>query len=267
MAFQQAPPHAPEPPRKLDVHLEAVAAFQAGAAMLQAGTALALREEDGRVTAVTQDGTAVGLIPADKWQLLSRGPWAGTVRSVKRQPASSQATDAATAASSQQQAAAAAQLPEQQPEQQQQQQPASDAAGEEQQAAAVPPAEQAQRPSQPPAAVVVQVLVRFTPEEQRWAQRQAAGQLAQPVEEDTARLSTEQFEALGEHDGGQNVLLLAHCPVKPACWAALLCACAASVVASNLGRHLPAVLACLPPSQLPTRSCGGCCEMSGCKRW
>lgn len=211
MAFQQPPPHAPEPPRKLDVHLEAVAAFQAGAATLQAGTALALREEDGRLTAVTQDGTAVGLVPADKRQLLSRGPWAGTVRSVKRQPASSQSTAAATAAASQQQAADAAQLSEQQPEQQQQQhpnqqQPAGGAAGEQQQqAAAVPPAEQAQGPSQPPAAVVVQVLVRFTPEEQRWAQRQAAGQLAQPVEEDTARLSTEQFEALGEHDAGHAV--------------------------------------------------------------
>jgi len=45
----------------------------------------------------------------------------------------------------------------------------------------------------------VQVLVRFTPEEQRWAQRQGADQLPQQIEEeDTARLSREQFEALGE---------------------------------------------------------------------
>ena len=204
MAFQQLGPH--EPPRKLDVYLEAVAAFQPGAATLQAGTALALHEDSGRLTAVTQDGTGVGLIPADKRALLSRGPWSGTVRSVKRQAA---AAAAPAAASTAQQTADGA--PSSQPQQEQhgaQQQAGGAAAGMEQQQqqeqqqaaeAAQQPAVEAQGLAQPPAAVVVQVLVRFTPEEQRWAQRQAADQLLQQAEEeDTARLSTEQFEALGE---------------------------------------------------------------------
>ncbi|PRW33328.1 HIT-type Zinc finger family isoform 1 [Chlorella sorokiniana] len=207
MAFHQPAPHAPEPPRKLDVFLEAVTAFQAGAATLQAGTALALREDGGRLEAVTQDGTAVGLIPADKRAVLSRGPWAGTVRSVKRQAAT--AAVPAAASTTPQQPADGLQPSQEQQEQQeekQQQQPPGDGAAEEQQAAAAAtaaqqPAEERQGPSQPPAAVVVQVLVRFTPEEQRWAQRQPADHLAQQMEEeDTARLSREQFEALAANE-------------------------------------------------------------------
>ena len=210
MAFQQPAPHGFEPPRKLDVYLEAVAAFQAGAATLQAGTALAVHEDGGRLAAVTQDGTAVGLIPADKRAVLSRGPWSGTVRSVKRQAAPAAVHAAASAGQQPSDEAHACQpqveQQDQQPEQQQeqQQQPGNAATGEQQpvaaaQEAAQQPPEQPQGPLQPAAVVVVQVLVRFTPEEQRWAQRQDANQLPQQMgEEDTARLSTEQFETLGE---------------------------------------------------------------------
>ena len=201
MAFQPPGPH--EPPRKLDVYLEAVAAFQAGAATLQAGTALALHEDSGRLTAVTQDGTGVGLIPADKRALLSRGPWSGTVRSVKRQVAAA-AAPAAACTAPQQTADGSSSSQVQQEQQGAQQQPGGAAAGvETQQQQQQQAADQPQGLAQPPAAVVVQVLVRFTPEEQRWAQRQAADQLLQQAEEeDTARLSTEQFEALGERRWG-----------------------------------------------------------------
>ena len=192
---------APQPPpRRLDVYLEGLAAYQEGAATLQVGTALALKEDGARLTCVTQDGAVVGLVPADKRNMLIRGPWSGTVRTVKRQAAK-------------------------QPQQQLQQQQQSDAAAVEggEAPATGPGAEQAQPaseqqqerqelatgsdaaqqgaaglPSNPQQ--VVQVLVRFVPEEQRWEQRPAAAPAAQMEDEDAAaaRLSTEQFEALGE---------------------------------------------------------------------
>ncbi len=68
-------------------------------------------------------------------------------------------------------------------------------------AAHAPGAAEQQQQAGAPQLAVVQVLVRFTPEEQRWERRPQEAP-PQPDEEDAARLSTEQLQALGE-DGGQ----------------------------------------------------------------
>jgi hypothetical protein len=49
----------------------------------------------------------------------------------------------------------------------------------------------------PPQLVVHQVLVRFTPEEQRWQQRQVAPEQREEDEDGGERLSQEQLEELG----------------------------------------------------------------------
>lgn len=179
----------PAPPQKLNVQLEGLGAYQEGAAALQAGTPLAVREEGARLVCVTQSGAPVGLIPADKRGVLSRGPWSGTVRSVKRQAAP-------PPAAGQQPQPQPAEPRQPQQEGQQEGQPAAEPA----QGAAEPaPAEAQQQEQQQRAAAVVQVLVRFTPEEQRWQARQPEGGGGPQGEElDTALLSTEQYEALGE---------------------------------------------------------------------
>lgn len=207
------------PPSKLDLCLEGLAAFQEGAAALKAGDPLCLQQLDGgRLACATRDGVAVGLVPADKRGLLSRGPWSGTVRSVKRQQATAaagdgQATGSAPAAAG---GAAADEAPagEHPPAPQEQQQGSAEAAaaasdqgqldGQAGTGAAQPPAPAApaagqQQPAAAPQLAVVQLLVRFTPEEQRWEQRaQAAPPL--PEEEDAARLSTEQLQALADSE-------------------------------------------------------------------
>ncbi|KAL4419388.1 hypothetical protein ABPG77_002915 [Micractinium sp. CCAP 211/92] len=212
------------PPSKLDLCLEGLAAFQEGAAGLKAGDPLCLQQLDGgRLACATREGTAVGLVPADKRGLLSRGPWSGTVRSVKRQQvaaaaeggqAGSSVPPAAGAAAACE--AAAGQHPPAQPEQHQQQGSAEGAAaapeqgnsgGEADTAMAEPPAAAAhaagaaeqQQQAGAPQLAVVQVLVRFTPEEQRWERRpqEAPPQLE---EEDAARLSTEQLQALADSE-------------------------------------------------------------------
>lgn len=228
----EGPPPGPRAPQKMDVQLEGLALYQEGAVGLKAGEPLAVRAADGsRLECVTQTGVAVGLIPADKRGVLSRGPWAGTVRSVKRRSCSARAaaapSDAAPmdvsggaaaappaargseAAASQQPAAVGAQEEgaaastdpaSAEPQQAQQEQQGGAAAAE--------PADASQQQAEPAgagqetaAAAVVQVLVRFVPEEQRWERRgEGSGGAAAGGDEDwgTTRLSREQFEALGE---------------------------------------------------------------------
>ena len=212
--------------QRLDVYLEGLTEFQEGAASLKAGDPLSLQQQEGgRLVCATQGGAAVGLVPADKRGLLSRGPWAGTVRSVKRRTAAAAAAgpggvepagatpaaaDTGPAAGAASVAAVvavaalpAAPVPEPSPvaaahgnvdeAQQQQGGLAQPAAAEPQQGAEAAAA----------AASVVQLLVRFVPEEQRWQQRQQQqqqpeGLLPQQVEDESmARLTTEQFEQLG----------------------------------------------------------------------
>ena len=226
-------PIAMAAPQKLDVHLEGLSEFQEGAASLKAGEPLSLQQQEGgRLVCATQGGAVVGLVPADKRGLLSRGPWAGTVRSVKRKAAgaaaagaggdepagaTASAADTATAAGAASGALvlAAAALPADpvpEPssleavqgslgEQQQQQdgpgQPAAAELPQGTEAAAAAPASVV--------AAVVQLLVRFVPEEQRW--QQARQQQQQPEglppqqfeDESMARLTTEQFEQLGAY--------------------------------------------------------------------
>ena len=220
----EGPPPGPRARQKLDVQLEGLAAYQAGAAQLKAGEPLAVRASGGRLECVTQAGTPVGLIPADKRNVLSRGPWAGTVRSVKRRPGAAAASAAPPSDSAEAAAAAAAAAGT---EAAASQQPAADSTPEQQQgtAASAEPAlselqqcaavgdQQQAEPSgaaqQQPAAqqaaeqqaAVVQVLVRFVPEEQLWErQGEGGGAAAAGADEDwdAARLSREQFEALGE---------------------------------------------------------------------
>lgn len=212
---------AAPPPQRLDLCLEGLKSFQEGAAYLKAGDPLCLQPLDGgRLACATRSGAVVGLVPADKRGLLSRGPWSGTVRSVKRHAAQEPVASAAAGDGAQVvaedaggAAPAAAAVPpvppgEQQHEQQQleqrqheQQQQQGDAVslpcpepGEQQQQQQGPGQQQAQQGQQ----VVAQVLVRFTPEEQRWVQRGQEADMPAPEEEDAARLSTEQFQALGE---------------------------------------------------------------------
>lgn len=215
------------PPSKLDLHLEGLAAFQEGAAALKAGDPLCLQQLDGaRLACSTRDGVAVGLVPADKRGLLSRGPWSGTVRSVKRQqvapaagggqasgsvPATAGATAAGgapageqTAAQQEQQqsAAAAAAAPKQG------QLGAQPSAGSTDPPAPAPLTAEAEgqqgQPAAAPQLSVVQVLVRFSPEEQRWEQR-APEAPALPEEEDAARLSADQLQMLGEGRAGHAI--------------------------------------------------------------
>lgn len=188
--------HAMAAPQKLDLYLEGLSAFQEGACALKAGDALGLQQQEGRLACVTQSGTVVGLVPADKRGLLSRGPWSGTVRSVKRHAPATAATAAAAgqdivraADGAETQAAAAPQTTAQQHQ-------AAEAEPLQQQAAASSSGE-AEQPAQAPSLPVLQLLVRFTPEEQRWQQRQQLGEGQQQMEEDAAKLSTEQFEMLG----------------------------------------------------------------------
>jgi len=213
----------PQSPQRLDLFLEGVAAFQEGAADLKAGDPLCLQPLDGRLACAKQSGAVVGYVPADKRGLLSRGPWSGTVRSVKRQQAvvaapaaaaggqDSAAEDPAAAAAGQEQqqepqapapqqcgaAAAASDVQKQEPQEQHQGAVANDVSQSEHQDGASGAPQQQQQQT-----VVMQVLVRFTPEEQRWAQRGTQeGQGQQIEEEDTARLSTDQLQALGERVG------------------------------------------------------------------
>lgn len=217
--------------QKLDLYLEGLAAFQEGASSLKAGDPLCLQQQEGgRLACMTRSGTAVGLVPADKRALLSRGPWSGTVRSVKRSSSAAAvkaATDAGLAAPSraapaaevlhavgagpadgegdQHQAAAPASKPQLNTQQQQElKQPASQ--GHHSQAA-----EQGQPQAQ---LVIQQVLVRFTPEEQRWQPRRDEAPPEQPQEEDTARLSQEQYEMLG---GGMVVAIVCVCVACEGC--------------------------------------------------
>jgi hypothetical protein len=62
--------------------------------------------------------------------------------------------------------------------------------------------------------VIQQVLVRFTPEEQRWQPRRDEAPPEQPQEEDTARLSQEQYEMLG---GGMVVAIVCVCVACEGC--------------------------------------------------
>ncbi|KAL4439753.1 hypothetical protein ABPG75_002754 [Micractinium tetrahymenae] len=204
------------PPSKLDLYLEGLAAFQEGAAALKAGDPLCLQQLDGgRLACATREGAAVGLVPADKRGLLSRGPWSGTVRSVKRQHVAAAADDGqapASAPAAAHEAADGEQPPGQQPQQQQEGSTAAAAASAADDARtdaqasdemAPPPAPAAaaeqQQQAAPPQLAVVQVLVRFTPQEQRWEQRAQEGAPVLP-EEDAARLSTEQLQALADSE-------------------------------------------------------------------
>lgn len=75
-------------PQKVDVYLEGLSGFQDGAAALKVGDSLCLQQQEGgQLVCATQGGAVVGSLPAAKRGLLSRGPWSGTVRSVKRKAA------------------------------------------------------------------------------------------------------------------------------------------------------------------------------------
>ncbi|PSC69241.1 translation initiation factor IF-3 [Micractinium conductrix] len=210
MAFRGPPPHpAPAPLQRLDLQLEGLGAFQDGAAALKAGDPLCLQQLEGnRLACATRDGTPVGLVPADKRGLLSRGPWSGTVRSVKRQLVAAAAVAAAAEAAGgagaaaqedqeQQQQGDAAAAPPVEEEQHEEEQQGADQPADVEEPQAPAPAQQQAGPAQHQ---VVQVLVRFTPEEQRWERR---GQDAQPEEEeaaDVARLSADQLQALADNE-------------------------------------------------------------------
>ncbi|EFN51165.1 hypothetical protein CHLNCDRAFT_141293 [Chlorella variabilis] len=177
-------------PQKLDLYLQGLGAFQEGAATLKSGDPLCLQQlEGGRLACVTQGGTPVGLVPADKRGMLMRGPWSGTVRSMRWQAVAPAAAAAGEAGGTAEGTPAAVAVPPQEAPQDGAAPPPSTQQQEQQQQ------EADQAGAQLAALVVQQVLVRFTPEEQRWQQR---GAEPEPPAGDgaTAHLSWEQFEQL-----------------------------------------------------------------------
>lgn len=192
---------------KLDLYLEGLAAFQDGASSLKAGDPLCLQQQGGRLACMTRSGTAVGLVPADKRAVLSRGPWSGTVRSVKRSASAAVATGVADAmgssgsatdgslgtgegGGSREAAQQGSTAPASGPQPGAAQQEATHRAALHGRAAQAAGLQEAQL-------TVQQVLVRFTAQDQRWEQRRGELPLEQPQEEDTALLSQEQYRMLG----------------------------------------------------------------------
>lgn len=260
-------------PQKLDLYLQGLGAFQEGAATLKSGDPLCLQQlEGGRLACVTQGGTPVGLVPADKRGMLMRGPWSGTVRSMRWQAVAPAAAAAGEAGGTAEGTPAAVAVPPQEAPQDGAAPPPSTQQQEQQQQ------EADQAGAQLAALVVQQVLVRFTPEEQRWQQR---GAEPEPPAGDgaTAHLSWEQFEQLGGQagqgldDGWLVELHGCHCMAAagvegglPALSLRLNCHAPSCMLTLDICYSLAAHLACIP-TQRPARRCGGCCGTRGCRRW